>query len=145
LPEINGVLLERLKRLREYRKELDFLEVEDLESYLNDLRTRRAVERTLQITIEACLDIGQRLIAEAGFRTPNSNRDVMTVLNKEGVIPDKLLPNLVSMVGFRNVIVHNYADLNDEIVFQMKTNRLEDIDAFAAAILDYLEKREKDS
>lgn len=140
MPEINGVLLERLKLLREYRKELNFLEVDDLESYRNDLRTRRAIERTLQIAIEACLDIGQRLIAEAGFRTPSSNRDVMIVLNEEGVLPKELLPNLLSMVGFRNVIVHNYADVNDEIVFQIKKKRLEDIDSFAKAILAYIEK-----
>ena len=140
MPEINGVLLARLKLLREYRKELNLFEVTDLESYRTDLRTRRAVERTLQIAIETCIDIGQRLIAEAGFRTPDSNADVMIILEQEGIVSRDLLPELVKMVGFRNVIVYNYAELDDEIVFRIKKDRLGDIDKFAAAVLDYLEK-----
>lgn len=141
MPEINGLLLERLKLLREYRKELDLFVVKDFESYQSDVRTRRAVERTVQIAIEACLDIGQRLIAQAGFRTPQHNRDVMVILKEAEVIPAELLPRLLSMVGFRNIVVHNYADIDDEIVFQIKMNRLEDIDAFAAAVVGYLDKR----
>jgi len=48
--------------------------------YRTDKRARRYVERTLHITIEACIDIAQHIISDQGFREPTSYRDVFLVL-----------------------------------------------------------------
>ena len=140
MAEKNGVLLERLKLLHEYKNDLLEFQDVDFQTYLDNKLIRRAVERTLQIAIEACIDIGQRLIAAEGFRTPESNRDVFTILNQEQIVPDDLLPNLLNMSGFRNLIVHDYARIDDAAVFGILKRHLGDFDRFAEVVVGYLEK-----
>ncbi|MGA9348269.1 MAG: HepT-like ribonuclease domain-containing protein [Anaerolineae bacterium] len=78
------------------------------------------------MAIEACLDIGRRLIALEGFRYPEDNRDVFQVLREEGVVSQELLPSLVDMARFRNLVVHDYAKIDDAKVYAILKNRLGD-------------------
>lgn len=107
---------------------------------MEDVRLKKAVERSLQVAIEACLDIGRRLIALEGFRYPEDNKDVFRVLYEEGVVPESLLPALVDMARFRNLIVHDYARIDDARVYGILKKRLEDFDAYARAVAAYLER-----
>lgn len=51
----------------------------------------------------------------------------------------ELLPNLINMARFRNLIVHDYARIDNEVVFAILKRRLGDFDAYAQAIAHYLE------
>lgn len=101
---------------------------------------RRSVERTLQVAVEICLDIGRRLIALEGFRFPDDSQDVFRVLHEEDVVSDDLLATLLDMARFRNLIVHDYARIDDALVYNILKKRLGDFDAFAKAIQVYLER-----
>jgi len=62
-------LTERLKVLAGYIADLkEEAGSVSLDQFKNDKRTRRYVERTLQVAVEACLDIGNHLIADLGLR-----------------------------------------------------------------------------
>lgn len=111
----------------------------DFKTYVENKLVRRTVERTLHLAVEACLDIGQHIIAQEGFRRPADNQDVFVVLAEEGIVSDELLPSLISMAKFRNLIVHDYARIDNAIVFGILKRRLDDFDAYARAIVDYLE------
>jgi hypothetical protein len=87
--------------------------------------------------------IGRRLIALEGFRYPESNRDVFQVLGEEEVVPQELLPALLDMAHFRNLIVHDYAKIDDAKVYAILKKRLGNFDEYARAILAYLERRER--
>ncbi len=107
--DADEIILERLTFLR---NEVAYLKserdrVRTFKEYVDNIRLRRAVERSLHVAIEACLDIGRRLIALEGFRYPEDNKDVFRVLREEGVVPDKLLPALLDMARFRNLISTN--------------------------------------
>jgi uncharacterized protein YutE (UPF0331/DUF86 family) len=128
-----------LKLLSEYSNDLRQWQAVDLETYLENKLIRRAVERTLHLAVQVCLDIGQHLIAQRGFRMPEDNKDVFVVLGDEGVISEDLLPRLVTMAQFRNLIVHDYARIDNQVVFGILKRRLGDLDAFAQAIVRYLQ------
>jgi uncharacterized protein YutE (UPF0331/DUF86 family) len=143
--DADEVILERLEFLR---NEVAYLKgerdrVRSFKEYVDNIRLRRAVERSLQVSVEACLDIGRRLIALEGFRYPESNRDVFQVLGEEGVVPQELLPALLDMARFRNLIVHDYAKIDDAKVYAILKKRLGDLDEYARAIVVYLERRER--
>lgn len=70
------VVLERLKLLNEYVNDLLELQDVDLQTYTENKLIHRTVERTLHLAVEACLDIGQHIIAQERFRTPEDNKDV---------------------------------------------------------------------
>jgi len=113
----------------------------DPQTYSENLLIRRTVERTLHLAVEAGLDIGQRIIAQEGFRTPDDNKDVFAVLSEENVLPAELLPDLVQMARFRDLIVHDCARIDNLIVHSILQQRLGDFDRYAQAILRYLETR----
>jgi uncharacterized protein YutE (UPF0331/DUF86 family) len=127
-----------LKRLSEYVNDLSELQAVDLTTYVENKLVHRTVERTLHLAVEACLDIGQHIIAREGFRTPTDNKDVFAVLSEEGVVPSSLLPSLVSMAKLRNLIVHDYAQIDNHVVFSILKQRLGDF-AFAQSVVHYLE------
>ena len=119
----------------------DLLELQgvDLETYTENKLIRRTVERTLHLAVEVCLDIGQHIIVREGFRMPDDNKDVFVVLTEEELVVPELLPNLINMAKFRNLIVHDYARIDNAVVFGILKRRLGDFNAFAQAIAHYLE------
>jgi uncharacterized protein YutE (UPF0331/DUF86 family) len=144
LGDTDDVIVERLTYLR---NEVSYLKQErdrlrSFQEYVENVRLKKAVERSLQVAVEACLDIGRRLIALEGFRYPEDNKDVFQVLYEEGVVPEDLLPALVDMARFRNLIVHDYARVDDAKVYGILKKRLGDFDAYARAIAAYLEREE---
>ena len=140
--DVDDIIASRLKLLAEYVDELqDYRErATSFRVYLNNKMLRRAVERALQVAAEVCLDIGRRLIALEGFRYPESNGDVFQVLGEEGVVPQKLLFALLDLARFRNLIVHDYAKIDDAKVYGILKKRLSDLDEYARAIVAYLER-----
>jgi uncharacterized protein YutE (UPF0331/DUF86 family) len=50
------------------------------------------------------------------MRAPKSYADAFTVLSENGVLTDALLDSLVGMVKFRNVVVHQYDEVDAEVV-----------------------------
>lgn len=127
------------------RNEVDYLrgesdQVHSFPEYRENIRLRKATERSLHVAVEACLDIGRRIIALEGFRYPSDNQDVFRVLGEEGIVPADLLPILLEMARFRSLMVHDYAQIDNARVYGILKNRLGDFDAFARAIQVSLEK-----
>ncbi len=140
--DADDVVTSRLRLLAEYVDELlDYrTQASSFRVYQDNKMLRRTVERALQVAVEACLDIGRRIIALEGFRYPENNQDVFRGLAEEGVVSADLLPTLLEMARFRNLIVHDYARIDDARVYGILKKRLSDFDAFAEAVRAYLEK-----
>jgi uncharacterized protein YutE (UPF0331/DUF86 family) len=138
---VDDVIANRLKLLAEYVDELQYYRerATSLEAYLDSKMLRRAVERSLQVSVEVCLDVGRRIIALEGFRYPEDNKDVFQILAEEGIVSQALLPALLNMARFRNLVVHNYAEIDDAQVYAILKRNLADFDAYARAIVRYLE------
>jgi uncharacterized protein YutE (UPF0331/DUF86 family) len=57
-----------------------------------------------------------------------------------GVISSYFAVRLKKSVGFRNIAVHNYSTINWDIVQSIVQEHLQDFDAFAKAIVHYLQE-----
>lgn len=66
--------------------------------------------------LETTINIAQHLAATQRWRVPTSNADSLRQLGREQVIDDELAGRLASAIGFRNVLVHAYADVDDQRV-----------------------------
>ncbi len=125
--------------LAEHVSDLKALQKITFDEYQDNKILRGYVERTLQVCVQICLDIGGHIIAEFGFRHPRDNRDIFVVLKEEGIIPEAFLPNLLHMAGFRNIIVHDYARVDNAVVYGILKRHLDDFERFARLITDFLE------
>lgn len=102
-----------------------------------------AVERNLQVAIECILDIGNLIIAEKGFETPDDNEDIIRILGDESVIPYDFAKTIKGIAGFRNILVHEYTGIDYRLLYDYLINRLDDFRNFAGYISSYLSKEEK--
>lgn len=87
------------------------------------------------------MDIATHVVRRRKLGIPQSGRDVFALLEQAGLLPTKLADSLKSMVGFRNVSVHNYTDLDLDIVEAVIDEHLDDFTAFANLMLE-AEKKE---
>lgn len=110
------ILAARLERLRLYLKTLREVEKFELDRFTSDPFIHGTAERYLHLSIECLLDIGNHIIADRGYRKPESYAEVFDILAEEKVISRELLQELAGMAAFRNVLVHDYLKLDLEKV-----------------------------
>ena len=102
------------------------------------MRSRRFVERTLHILVEAVIDVGQHIISDENLREPVSYRDTFVVLAENKIIKTENLKTYEKMAAFRNLIVHYYERIDDEVVFGIFQRNLNDFDLFVSEIAGFL-------
>lgn len=112
-----------------------------LELLGRDVREERFVEHTLQIAIQAALDVASHIVSEERMGEPRTNRELFALLERAGLVPAELSTKLQPMAGFRNILVHGYGDVDVRVVRDVVENRLGDLLAFVAAIRAYLSSR----
>ncbi|MTV50537.1 DUF86 domain-containing protein [Heliobacillus mobilis] len=126
-----SLLVEYLQDLKEVRDD----EALSLPVFQADKKLKRYVERTLHLAIECCLDIGSHIIADERFREPMSNKDIFVVLAEEGVINRESLSSLQGMAKFRNILVHDYAKIDSEIIYGVLKKNLSDIENYVEQLV----------
>jgi uncharacterized protein YutE (UPF0331/DUF86 family) len=99
-----------------------------------------AVERNFQVAIECILDIGNHIIAERGFESPDDNEDIIRILGNEGIVPLDFAESIKGIAGFRNILVHEYTGIDYGLLYNYLVNRLDDFREFARYISAYIEK-----
>lgn len=99
-----------------------------------DLVQQRFVEHTLQIAIQAALDVASHIVSDDRLGEPRTNRDLFDLLQRHGWFDEALGTTLRRMVGFRNLVVHGYAEVDPRLIQDVVENHLGDLLAFVAAI-----------
>lgn len=97
---------------------------------------RDAIERALQVAVQACLDIGNHVIADLNLREPNDYKDIMVVLAEAGILPQERLEKYKKMAQFRNIIVHHYDEIDPATILSILRKDLGNLRAFARTIRD---------
>ena len=87
--------------------------------------------------VEACIDIAQHICSTDASTAPRDNGDAMRVLGNRGTISAGDAERMRMAVGFRNVLVHEYVDVDDTIVLH-RLSDLGDIDAFIGQVGEWL-------
>jgi uncharacterized protein YutE (UPF0331/DUF86 family) len=113
----------KLTELSEYVRQVSEYRDVTVEQYRADWKTQRIVERTLQMAIEACVDIAGHTVADRGLRAPATYADTFEILVQSGL----LSPDLGEAM---DVIVHDYAGIDVEVVIRVLRERLDDFRRF---------------
>jgi uncharacterized protein YutE (UPF0331/DUF86 family) len=138
---VNLVVIERiLTDIKANVKELRDSKDVTWDLYRTDVRVRRFIERTLHIIIEGCIDAAQHIISDEEMREPTSYRDTFVVLAENKILLPGDLSKLENIASFRNLLVHYYAKVDDEIGYGVFKNNLSDFDFFVERITNFLGK-----
>ena len=117
----------------------ELAEIADSDRVEHDVRERRFVEHTLQIAIQATLDVASHIVASDRLGEPTTNQSLFQILERAGWVTPGLASELRGMAGFRNVLVHGYVAVDPAIVRDVLEHRLGDIEAFVASVRQRLD------
>jgi uncharacterized protein YutE (UPF0331/DUF86 family) len=125
------VIARRLLSLTESLKELERPAAGDARALAGDSILRAAVERWLQVAIEACIDVAYHVVASEGWTPSESGRAAFAALAAHGKIPFDLSTRLGSAAALRNLLVHDYVSIDLERLARVVREDLDDLRAFA--------------
>jgi uncharacterized protein YutE (UPF0331/DUF86 family) len=136
--QINGVILRKPETLDTTLSDVRSLGEVSVEQLEGDWRTRRAVERSLQIMVEVVLDVCQRIISLAGQSPATTGIEGVQRCIQLGALSD--FRPYRQIIQFRNFIVHRYERVDTVILVDMVNRRLPDFERFRDEILAYFHR-----
>jgi len=128
------LVLRRLALLDTYLEQLAPYRQIDVADYRADWKVQRIIERTLHLAIESCMDVADHVVADRRLRVPETGADTFDILVEAELLPKSLGSALASMVGFRNILVHDYARLDPALVVGVLHRDLEDVEQFREVV-----------
>jgi len=136
---------EHLQRLNGYLNNLKKYSILSHNQFENDETIIAAAERYLQLAIETCLNIGNRIISVEQFDNqvsiPESYSDIFRVLVRLKIIEPDKLDNFINMTKFRNRLVHVYWEIDRQLLYTYLNENLSDFKYFFNAIVKYLNEK----
>ena len=123
-----------LKRIRE-----EYVGFED--SFEENFTKQDSVILNLERVSQASIDIATHIVKVKGLGLPNTSRELFDLLLENGIITENISKQMKGMVGFRNIAVHDYQNLNIEIVVAIVEKHLGDFEGFVREVFSqYLDK-----
>jgi uncharacterized protein YutE (UPF0331/DUF86 family) len=107
----------------------------------SDVRERRFIEHTLQIAIQAMLDVASHIVSDEHLGEPETNKQLFERLATARWVSEGQRKVFVAMAGFRNLLVHGYAAVDPSIVRDIVEHRLDDLIDFVTSIRAQLATR----
>lgn len=131
-------ILAKIAELDSYLNELNQIKPKSFNKY-QDIKTKRSCERLLQLMIECVIDICKLVVFGLKLGFPSEEFDLFNKMLDKKILSKKIVSILKKMRGFRNILVHEYAKVDDRLVFDSIKKRLSDFEKFKKEILKFLE------
>jgi uncharacterized protein YutE (UPF0331/DUF86 family) len=129
------VVQARIAKIREYVALLRKIRrLADERRFAEDPLIYGNAERYLQLAIQGVLDISNHIVADMRLNLPADSKDLFSLLATHRVLPVRLSKKLVSMAGFRNVLVHEYLEIDRRRVYRVLKDELGDFEKFIKAV-----------
>jgi len=118
MSEIEDRISEKIEELERYLREFDTFDIPEFEEYVKDIKIKAACERYFEKIVETVISITLLIIREKNLKSPESEEHAFIILAKNNIISNELSEVLRNAKDMRNRIIHDYGDIDDEIVFE---------------------------
>jgi len=130
-------ILSKLDELNSYLVELEEVMPKNYEEYVNSIEKKRSCERLLHISVECVIDVCSLMVKGLRLGLPSGEEDLFERLERKKIISGRMKEKLKLMRGFRNVLVHRYGEVDDELAFE-NLKSIEDFKGFSKEITLFL-------
>lgn len=117
-------------KMKELQKNLILLKTTaqyiNKENLKQDMLRYWGIERGIQICIECVIDIANIIVSSLDIEKSDTYRETIIALSKKEVLPQKFAKEIANMVSFRNILVHDYMKVDEDIMMDILKNHLED-------------------
>ncbi len=117
-----------IKRIKE--------EYEDNIENLSDYKKLDPIVLNLQRACEATIDLAMYIVGNRVLGVPQYKKDAFIKLEENNLISKEMSANMQHMVGFRNIAIHDYKQIDEEVIADVIENHLNDLIDFAKTMLN---------
>ena len=132
-------ILGKISELDNYLRELSQIKPASFEEY-RKVEKLRSCERLLQLSIECLIDICNLFVSGLKLGPPAEEGDLFDKLAQNKIIPKETVLLLKELRAFRNILIHEYAAVDDHIVYEKIKTRLGDFDKIKKIFLIALKR-----
>ena len=130
----------KLDIIPENLEKMEILRALGYKEFTSDFRNVDSALHRLQTSIQALVDIGGYVIASLGLRTPGTSGEVIDILVERGLLHPEKRDRYISMIQFRNRIVHLYNDVDLKILYQILQEEMPDIRELYRTLIQIIEE-----
>ncbi|MBU1166901.1 DUF86 domain-containing protein [Patescibacteria group bacterium] len=125
-----NVVENKLSSVQKYLKILERYQDYSQQEIETDIDLRGSVERYLYLAVQSTIDLAESIVASKDFRKPTTMSESFLILEEEKIIDSEMAETMIKMTGFRNIVAHDYEDLDYKIVYNALHKGLNDIKKF---------------
>lgn len=125
-----NVIENKISSIKKYLKILQQFNRYSKETIKNDLIIRGSLERYLYLAIQSTIDLAEAIISYKRYRKPSTFSEAFDILCEERIITKALATKLIQMTGFRNIMAHDYEQIDYDIVYSILHKNITDIKKF---------------
>ncbi len=103
---------------------------------LYDYRRLDPIVLNLQRACEAAIDIAMYIVSNRKLGIPQTKKDAFMKLEENHLISKEVSSKMQKMIGFRNIAIHDYKQIDEEILADVIQNHLTDLIDFVKEILN---------
>lgn len=130
----------KLSRLNMYLDKLEPISKHNFNEYLSDPYLKFSAERLIQLIVECASDINSHVVVEKNQRPPEDYTSSFIRASEVGLISRELADRIKGAGGMRNIIVHEYMEIDDEKVYQTLPLALSDFKEYIKQADKFLDK-----
>lgn len=138
-PEFRGIE-RRLERLRVCLKKLEPFKAKKKDEILQDPYLQDIIERNLEVSAQAVIDISNRIISIEGLEKPHDYYEAILRVGEAEIIPLNFARHLAPIAGFRNILVHDYVNIDWDEVYN-NLHQLDDLSQFMDHVKIWMKNR----
>jgi len=133
------VVLEKLRHIRAALQRIADKSPKTREELFGNPDTQDVVLRNMQNALQGCLDIASHIVSDEGWGQPTRSADFFVMLGEHKVLQTDLAKTLERLIKFRNILVHEYTNLDLEKTWQAVSVGVKQIELFCQAIVTWME------
>lgn len=123
--------LEILEELKEEKKKI----------FISDLKLTSIAERNIQISTEFIVDLSNFIISKLDLEIPENYKKSIEKIYELKIVNENLKKDMIELVGLRNIIVHMYADVKYDLIFDSLDKMVKTLRKFCKKLLNFCEER----
>lgn len=132
---------ERLLKLDEALKVLEEYKGLKWDKYQADIKTQWIIERGFIIIAEMVFDIGAHILSSIYREYRDEYEEIIRGLSAKKIISEDLAKGLEGFGGFRNVLIHEYIELDSKKVYEALTGKLDILERFKKEIAEWVARQ----
>jgi uncharacterized protein YutE (UPF0331/DUF86 family) len=129
------IIVSRIEAIEKHLARINSCVQKPNTEFLSDLDAQDIAEYNLFQIVNHLIDVIQHVVVDENLGFPQSAYDAADILHKQGILPEDECETLRKMIGFRNIVGHDYISMDKNIVYDIATEGIRDIKKIIASIV----------